>query len=289
MPYFGTRTLGSITRVDVQSWLAARMAAGVGPGTVRNAYRVLSRILNEAERARMIPRNPASRVPLPKSTRQEMRFLAPEQIGRLADAVDDRYRALVLMAGYTGLRFGELAALRVEHLNLLRGSVDVRDSLSEIRGQLHILPTKTGERRTVPLPRFLCTALDEHIARFAGTGGYVFTSPEGEMLRRNFYMRQFKPALARARLHPAVRFHDLRHSAASIAIATGANVKQVQQMLGHSSATVTLDTYSHVFPSLAEQLRDGLDAVYRASRAADVDQVWTNEAAEVQESTAHLV
>jgi integrase len=235
----------------------------------------------------MIPRNPASRVALPKSARDEMHFLSPEQIGRLADAVDERYRALVLVAGYTGLRFGELAALRIERLNLLRGSVDVRESLSEVRGQLHTLPTKTGERRTVPLPRFLRAALDAHIARFPSADSYVFTSPDGKVLRRNFYTRHFKPALARAGLDPAVRFHDLRHSAASIAIATGANVKQVQQMLGHSSATVTLDTYSHVFPSLAEQLRDGLDAAYQASLGTNVDQAWTNGGAKVRELAAH--
>jgi integrase len=98
----------------------------------------------------------------------------------------------------------------------------------------------------------------------------VFSSTEGDVLRRNnFYTRHFKPALREAGLDHKVRFHDLRHSAASIAIAMNANVKQVQQMLGHTSATVTLDTYSHVFPSLAEQLRDGLENAYQDAVSQD--------------------
>lgn len=108
--------------------------------------------------------------------------------------------------------------------------------------------------------------MTDQLAKYPGPDGLVFFSTEGGPRRRNnFYTRQFKPALRRAGLDERVRFHDLRHSAASIAIAMGANVKQVQQMLGHTSATVTLDTYSHVFPSLAEQLREGLDAVYEAA------------------------
>ncbi len=231
---------------------------------------MVARILQEAENARMIARNPARRIPLPKSTREEMRFLSAEEIGRLADAIHPRHRALILMAGFTGLRWGELAGLRAEHLDLLRGTVDVREALTEAgNGVVRVVPTKTGQRRTVPLPRFLCKVLTEQLAKYPGPDGLVFSSTEGGPLRRNnFYTRHFKPALRRAGLDEKVRFHDLRHSAASIAIAMGANVKQVQQMLGHASATVTLNTYSHVFPSLAEQLRDGLDKVYRETAGA---------------------
>ena len=215
----------------------------------------------------MIARNPARRIPLPKSTREEMRFLSAEEIGRLADAIDARHRALILMAGFTGLRWGELAGLRGEHLDLLRGTVDVRQALTEAgNGVVRVVPTKTGQRRTVPLPRFLCKILTEQLAKYPGPDGLVFSSTEGGALRRNnFYTRHFKPALRQAGLDEKLRFHDLRHSAASIAIAMGANVKQVQQMLGHASATVTLDTYSHVFPSLAEQLREDLEQAYQAA------------------------
>jgi integrase len=265
LPWFKKAPLGRIERTHIQQWISELIGRGVGPGTVRNAYRVVARILQEAENARMIARNPARRIPLPKSTREEMHFLSAEEIGLLADAINPRHRALILTAGFTGLRWGELAGLRGEHLDLLRGTVDVREALTEAgNGVVRVVPTKTGQRRTVPLPRFLCKVLTEQLAKYPGPDGLVFSSTEGGPLRRNnFYTRHFKPALRQAGLDEKVRFHDLRHSAASIAIAMGANVKQVQQMLGHTSATVTLDTYSHVFPSLAEQLRKGLDEVYR--------------------------
>lgn len=271
LPYFRKAPIGRIQRPHVQQWISALIAAGVGPGTVRNAYRVLARLLQEAENSRMIQRNPAKRIPLPKSSREEMRFLSAEQIRALADAIDPRHRALILMAGFTGLRWGELAGLRAEHLDLLRGTVDVREALTEAgSGVVWVVPTKTGQRRTVPLPRFLCKMLTEQLASYPGPDGLVFSSTEGGPLRRNnLYSRHFKPALRRAGLDEKVRFHDLRHSAASIAIAMGANVKQVQQMLGHTSATVTLDTYSHVFPSLAERLREGLEQAYQEARKAE--------------------
>jgi integrase len=273
LPHFGDMPLVAIERQHIQQWIAELTADGLGPGTIRNVYRTLARVLAEAEAARMIPRNPAHRVALPKSSKQRMRFLEPVGIGTLADAIQPRFRALIFMAGYSGLRWGELAALRLERLDLLRGSVDVRESFSEIGGRLVVVGTKSGERRTVPLPRSLCQILSEHISLYSNSDGLVFTAPAGGPLRRNnFYRRSFKPALRRAGLDPALRFHDLRHSAASIAINRGANVLQVQNMLGHSSATVTLDTYSHAFPALAEQLRDELEAAYRetgsgASRA----------------------
>jgi integrase len=148
----------------------------------------------------VIQRNPAKRIPLPKSTREEMRFLSAEQIRVLADAIDPRHRALILMAGFTGLRWGELAGLRAEHLDLLRGTVNVREALTEAGSEVvRVVPTKTGQRRTVPLPRFLSKVLTEHLASYPGPDGFVFSSTEGGPLRRNnFYRRHFKPALRQA-------------------------------------------------------------------------------------------
>ncbi len=104
-------------------------------------------------------------------------------------------------------------------------------------------------------------------ARYPGKDEYIFTSPEGGPLHRyNFYRRVWKPALVAAGLE-GLRIHDLRHTAASVAINAGAPVKQVQQMLGHSSATVTLDTYSHIFPSLSDQLREGLERAFSEANA----------------------
>lgn len=271
LPYFENAPLAQIERVHIQAWVADLMKKGAGPGTVRNAYRILARVMGEAERSRMIARTPATKVPLPKSQRGEMHVLTPEEIDRLADSVYPRYRALILTAGFTGLRWGELAALKVEHVDLLRKVVQVKQSLTEAGGgRVEIVPTKTGEHRTVPLPKFLCKVLAEHVAQYPSAEGWLFSPRDGGPMRHsNFQSRHFKPGLKTAGLDPSTRIHDLRHSAASIAIARGANVKEVQQMLGHASATVTLDTYSHVFPSLAENLRDRMQAAYEATKGKE--------------------
>jgi integrase len=284
LPYFKDAPLGRIERMHVQKWMVKLQEEGLGSGTIRNAFRVLSRILVEAERSRYIPRNPAAGISPPKARREEMHFLTAEEVIRLAEAMKDskdpnrvqrrRYRALILTAGFCGLRWSECVGLRVSRLDLLRGVVEVRETLTEIGGRMHWGPTKTGASRTIALPKFLVQVLAEHIAAYPNKQGLVFSSLEGEPLRKHFLRRHFHPALEEAGL-AKVRFHDLRHSAASIAIGLGGNVKQVQEMLGHSSATVTLDIYAHLFPSLTEQLREGLDAAYReAETKRTVGNLW---------------
>jgi integrase len=188
LPYFGDLRLGRIDRITIQAWLSELQADGVGSGTIRNAHRVLSRILSEAVHSGLLPTNAALRILLPKSSKQEMRFLTPSEIRALAEAIEPPYRGLILTAGFTGLRWGELAGLRLERLDLLRGSIDVRESVSEVSRRLVRVSPKSGERRTVPLPRFLCEILSDHIAQYSNRDGLVFTSPENGPLRHsNFY------------------------------------------------------------------------------------------------------
>jgi hypothetical protein len=165
--------------------------------------------------------------------------------------IDPRYELLVRFAAYTGLRAGELVALRVRHLNLLRGRCEVGESATEVDGRLVWGPTKTCARRTVPLPRFLRERLAAYLAeRPHGPDDLVFTAPQGGPLReQKFVAGIFKPAAARAGLPHRLRFHDLRHTCASLLIAQGASIKAVQAQLGHASATVTLDRYGHLFPT----------------------------------------
>jgi integrase len=274
-PAFGDMHLNVIRPSDVRAWVAAMTSSQMAPGTVIAVYRTFARIMSTALIEDLIPRTPCIGVDLPRERHQEMRFLDASEVVRLADAIDERYRTLVYFAAYTGLRWGELAALKVDRLNLLRGTVDVVDSLSEINGHLDTGPTKTGGRRTVSLPRFLSEMVGEHLGRFPGTEGHVFTAVEGGPLRRAFYRRHFLPAVARAGLEP-LRFHDLRHTCASLLIAQGAHAKEIAERLGHSTVRLTLDRYGHLLPSLDERLRDGLEATFHAARSAtDVDQLWT--------------
>jgi integrase len=253
---------------------AELVSAGSEAGTIRNTFNVVRLVFGAAVDSGAIRANPCTGIRMPKSTRSEMLFLEPEQIVRLADAITPAFRTLILVAAYTGLRAGEIGALRVGRVDVLRGSADVRESLSDVNGKLVFGPTKTYAHRTVRLPRFLCDELAQHLAGRAHCADeLVFTSASGSPLRHNlFYARHFKPAVRMAGLPPALRFHDLRHTCAALLIAQGAHPKAIMERLGHSSIQVTLDRYGHLFPSLDESLTDGLEATYQASlslRAAE--------------------
>jgi integrase len=168
LPRFGTTPLAAITQPDVQAWVAHLTARGFAPATVIKAYQLLGRTLTAAVNADMIPRSPCRAVRLPKIEREEMRFLNPAEVARLADAIHSRYRALVLLGAYGGLRMGELAGLRRGRVDLLSGTVDVAEIVVEVHGQLYTGPPKTrAGRRTVGLPRAVVEELAAHRGRSA--------------------------------------------------------------------------------------------------------------------------
>jgi integrase len=179
---------------------------------------------------------------------------------------------LVRFLGWTGLRVGEAAALRVGRLDLLARRVEVVEAATEVNGRLAWGPTKTGERRTVPLPHFPAEQLGADLAdRSHSPGDLVFTMPAGGPLRASKWgERYFRPAVAAAGLPENLRLHDLRHTAASLAIRENASVKIVQAMLGHRSATQTLDRYGHLYPSDLDALAERLDWAH----AAAATEVW---------------
>lgn len=272
LPFFGAMPLASVQREDIQAWIAKMRAKGKTSSTIRKAYQTLSAILTEAELSKRIPRSPAYRIELPAPEKGTQRFLTPEQINRLADAIMPRYRVLVLVGAYLGLRWGECAGLQFADLDLRHGFALIHRTISEVSGTLHVVPTK-GKPAVIPLPNFLCRELEQHIARFVGADGSVFTSPKGGPLRHNVYKRFYKPALVEAELDPQLRFHDLRHTSASIAGSRqygGETAKVVQQLLRHSSQQVTTETYMHLFPEDMARLRESLDRVYRATTLEDL-------------------
>jgi integrase len=268
-PFFEDMALGTIKPNHIRAWLSELSVKGLSSATINATYRCLAKILKTAELDAYIARTPCIGIDLPKETHhEEMRFMSPEEVARLAEAITPRYRSLVYTAAYTGLRWGELAALKVERLNLLRGSVDVVEAVAEVNGYLHFGPTKTGARRTVSMPRFLCDMLGEHLTQNgAPAHGLAFTSAKGKPLRRNFYRRHFKPAVLSTQVEGNLRFHDLRHTCAALLIAQGAHPKEIQEHLGHSTIRLTFDRYGHLFPHLSERLTDGLEASYRGSLA----------------------
>lgn len=276
LPAWGQHRLADITHADVAAWVARLRSQGSAPSTVRQTHRVFSLLLGLAVRDGRIPRNPADRVPLPRVTRGEPRFLTRDEVERLADAAGDDGDTVRLLA-YTGLRFGEMAGLRVRRVDFLRKRLTVAEAATEVAGRIEFGTPKTHQQRVVPLP----TELVEPLARRCEgktPDDLVVTTPSGTVLRlRNWRRSVFDPAVTAAGLTD-VTPHDLRHTAASLAVASGAHVKLVQRMLGHASAAMTLDVYAALFDDDLGALAERMDAAATAHGArttkARVGTVW---------------
>src|SRR5215218_2230836 len=257
LPTFGKATLAGVDMLLVREWLAALVEADLSPSRIRNAHQVLSQVLATAVEANRLAR----------IVRREMHFLTAAQVEQLAAAITVPFPLLVRFDAYTGLRAGELAALRVGRLDLLRGTCEVVESATEVDNKLVWGATKTYERRTVRLPRFLCEQVGAYLAdRPHAPDDLVFTMLQGGPLREpKFAERYFKPAARAAGLPAALRVHDLRHTCASLLIREGASIKAVQHHLGHKSASITLDRYGHLFPEELDHLADRLDRLHAAA------------------------
>jgi integrase len=273
LPEFGSTPIGRIDHGAVQRYVD-RLAAdpSLAAGTVRNVFAVLRNAMSKGVRRGLVKVNPCTNIDLPRSPREEMLFLDASEIRALAEAIDPYYRTLVYVAAYCGLRSGELLGLRRSDVDLLRGVIHVRRALKDVDGRLEFGETKTHANRTVSLPRFLREMLGDHLASPLpggnGPDALVFPSKTGKPLRHNlFYRRHFRRAVLRAlpTEKAGLRFHDLRHSCASLSIAAGAHVKLVSARLGHSSVQITLDRYAHLYPSVEESLGEALDATFRAA------------------------
>lgn len=266
LPVFGYVPLAKIRPVDVQRFVAELSQRGMSSSRVRSTYFLLQAILRAAVESAYIGRSPCLGVKLPRAVVREMSFLSADEVKRIGDAVPDQYHALVYLLAYGGLRWGEAAALRRKKVNVLRRRVEVSESLSDVNGQLHFGPTKTHQARRVALPKSLNEHLRKHLEHHVAKDrdALVFTSPEGDPLRLpNFRRRVWWPALDEAGVSRDVRIHDLRHTCASLLIAQGTHPKAIQQHLGHSSISVTLDRYGHLFPDQQDEVADALDEIIR--------------------------
>jgi integrase len=268
IPAWGSRPLGKIAPGDVNAWIAALVADGLRPGSVRQTHRVLSLILDMAVADGRIGRNPAQGARLPRQVRTEPMYLSAEQVSALAEAAGP-HELTILTLAFTGLRFGELAALKVRRFDAERRRLSVVESVTEVGSELVWTTPKTHQTRSVPVPAQLALHL-ALLCEGKSPDDPIFPSPLGKTLRlSNWRKTVFNPACQEAGLE-GLRPHDLRHTAASLAIRSGANVKVVQQMLGHASAAMTLDVYAGLFADDLDAVADRLDALVPQMRHEDV-------------------
>jgi integrase len=267
LPAFADAPLGKITTPAVRAFIQATERR-ISAARVRRVYHLLSMILKSAVQSGYLAKSPCVGIRLPKGEKRRHRLLMAEEVGRLAQAVGPDHETLVYLLAYGGLRWGEAVALRRGRCNLLKRSVEVQEAASDVGGKLYFGPTKTYEHRTVPLPAFLVDKLARHLEEVpSDPDALVFTTRRGQPLRGpNWRKRVWFPALEAAGLGH-LRIHDLRHSCASLLIEQGHSPKAIQEHLGHSSITVTLDIYGHLYPEEREKIAAGLESAYQAARS----------------------
>ena len=249
LPVLGTRRIDSLGPPDVQR-LVNVWSRHAAPRTVRRRYGVLRAMFAYAATAEWIGRSPCRNIKLPSATAPRRRALGPEEVARLAEAVPDAYRPMVWLGAVLGLRWSEVAGLRVGRLDLLRGTVTVAETVTRDACGRPVLgpPKSTAGARTLSIPRSLGDVLSRHLARrelaAVEEERLVFESPEGGPLRyTNWRRRVWEPATAAAGCAGA-GFHDLRRCAATALVIGGVDVRTAQTRLGHSDARTTLAIYA---------------------------------------------
>jgi len=273
IPALGQRVLARLTAQDLQALYSRRLEAGASPNTVAQLHRILHRALRDAVRWGLTPRNVCDLVDPPRTRRKEMRALSADEARQLLQSVHgDPNEALYVLAVTVDMRQGELLALKWADVDLDVGTVQIRRTTRRVKGEGYVEsePKTASGRRNVTLSQTAINALRLHRARqveqrlaaaYWEDRDLVFTNEFGRTFDVRSLRRGFQAVLRRVGL-PALRFHDLRHSAASLLLAQGVNAKVVQEMLGHSAVAFTLQVYSHVVPALRADAADKMDAIF---------------------------
>lgn len=260
LPEFGALPVSGVKRAHVRDWVAGMTDRDkpLAARTVRRAHFVLQAILELAVDDKLIARNPARGIKtLPAIRYRKNVYLTYEQVESVAAAADrhhlvehrDKYGFVIYIAAYMGLRWNEIATLRADDVDLKARRVRIRAEVS-----------KNGEERSVGYPAFMHDRFRELVLA-ADPDGPVIPSMRSPKTEESWFMSVRK----RAKLTEGFRFHDLRHSAASFAVSEGASVKVVQNMLGHSSASVTLDIYADLFSTDVDDVAERIDAARNRS------------------------
>ena len=272
-PALGRLKLKALTPAHVQDFYRDRLDNGFSPATVQKIHVILHKALSQAVSWSLVPRNAGEAVRAPRPAPKEMRPLSPDEARRLLEAAGgDRLEALYVLAIHTGMRQGELLGLKWENVDLAANAIRVRHTLLRTKGRVVLGEPKTKKsRRTVRLTGAASRALEEHLERqlkvmdrlgdLYRDQGLVFTTEVGTPINpSNLRKRSFASLLQKAGL-PRLRFHDLRHTCATLLLSKNIHPKYVQELLGHATVSLTLDTYSHVLPGMGNQVAEAMEDV----------------------------
>jgi integrase len=265
-PGLGHVAIADLQPRQVRRWRQQLLDAKVSEVTVAKAYPLLKAVLNTAADDGVIRRNPCRIKGAGQEKSAERPVLTITQVYALADAVPERYRALILLAMFTSIRWGELAALRRCDLDLTARTVRVTRQLTEVRGGGHVFgpPKSEAGKRVVTIPEVVGPAVQWHLSCFAASDdeGLIFASPEGKPLHHsNFRRRVWLPALKKAEL-PGIHFHDLRHTGNTLAASTGATMRELMDRMGHDSQRAAM-IYLHGSEARQHEIADSLSRLAR--------------------------
>ncbi|MGW7405692.1 tyrosine-type recombinase/integrase [Streptomyces sp. NPDC054833] len=273
-PAFGPVNVAEISPPIVRRWRADKLASGTGPTTVAKAYALLRAIMGTAVADQMIRRNPCTIKGASTVHTPERPTATVQEVYELADAIQPRYRALVLLAGFLGLRWGELIGLHRRDVDLDHGAIRVRRAVAELNnGQREIkAPKSAAGKRTVSIPAAIVPDISDHLKRYAepGADGRVFIGAKGATPRRNHFNRLWRKACDDAGIK-GLHFHDLRHTGNTLAASTGASTRELMSRMGHSTARAAL-IYQHASADrdrlIAKALSDLVDQSRKKTRKA---------------------
>lgn len=288
-PRWSDVRVGAIKPSAVRDWVG-ELSGEKSASVVHRAYGILASILDDAVEDRLLARNPARGTKLPAKKSAPRRYLTAGEVEALAVGVGERWRVLTLILAWSGLRWGEAIALRVQDVNQVRRRLLVERAAEQVEGEWHVTDTKGHQRRSVPLPKSVFDELKDHIKDLPdphnrGPARLLFPPPARSADGYLYPPRKASPRKDRPKAGERVDWleaglreagiayispHELRHAAASLAVSSGASVKALQRMLGHASAAMTLDQYADLFDEDLDVLADKLEAK-RQSSLEDAD------------------
>lgn len=284
LPEFGHMPLSAITAPTVTLWVH-QMTEQMSPATVRKNAFVLRRVLDQAVAHGILRANPAALVRLPAEPRHEQRYLTHSQVWDLADSIEPRFRAMVLVAVFGGLRFGEVTALTRANVIPETNQIRVKQTVVEVAGSVSFGPPKTKTSiRTVTLPRSIMAELVDHMDKYTNhdINALVFTGQRNVVIRRSWFYRYYWVPATLTAGQEGLRFHDLRHTFVALWVSLGRNPKEVSKAAGHSSVAFTLDRYGHLYDVDSDQLADELDQMLGSQGSQRLGQPRTSEPSDVE-------
>lgn len=262
-PNLGKIALTKLRPDHLQSLYAKKLDEGLSKRTVQHMHAVIRRSLNQALKWGLIYRNPATLVTAPTPDKRTPSTLTEAQARLFLASVEaHRWYPIYVLAITTGMRQGEILGVHWEDVDLEQGTLSIQHTIQNLRGRIiQGEPKTSGSRRKIALPEYTKAVLRQHQDKTAETEGLLFTTSSGRPVSPRNVIRHFHRALEKAGL-PRMRFHDLRHTAATLLLKEKVHPKVVQEMLGHSTITLTLDTYSHILPDIQQEAADKMDKLF---------------------------